>query len=433
MKKRVVYRFLAFAVVFYALSNVHGMPVKKISGTGVSVANEADMPTLAGDTDEYFEALGISYGSKARMGELHMMALTNAQNIIRQKMAHVYKGVIEDYIRAYGNNLGTDIETKMERKGKQFMDAILNDTREVGSPEFSEMDEKGNITCYVVARMYKKGLAGKMSDFVLKSEELKGKIEEAPFKRIIDKHFETGQPVSSVKRPVWLDGFFQEAGCSYVEKVSAVGNSEKEARNQAGRIVIERRLNVTGLDVEIRGDSIVVLNSTLTVKSRVIDEFIEQTPDGRVRVNLLVQTAKHPECQYEWVWLSDRYPFSPRVFLPGMEQIYKGSKTKGALFITGEIVAAGGIVAFENLRVSKRSEFNRTHDVAARRKYSDDADKMRNLRNGFIAGAAAVYLWNIIDGCVAKGEERVWIKKTKMRVAPQITPQSAGMAWVLNF
>jgi len=243
----------------------------------------------------------------------------------------------------------------------------------------------------------------------------------------------TGQSVSSVKRPVWLDGFFYESEYSYVEKTSAVGNSEKEARNQAARIIIERRLNATGLNVRIQGDSIIVLDSDLTVKSRIIDEFIEQISEGRVRVNLLVQTAKHPEKLYEWVRLSARYPFSPRVFLPGMEQIYKGSVTKGVLFIAGEAVAVGGIVAFESLRASKKSKFNQTHDLAAQRKYNDDADRMRNLRNGFIAGAAAIYLWNIIDGCVAKGEERVWIKKTKMRIAPQITSQSAGLALVLNF
>lgn len=145
--------FLVFVIMFGVVSGV--------CGRGMNVAKGVEMPTLKGDTDEYFEALGISYGSKVRMGELHMLALTNAQNIIRQKMAHVYKGVIEDYMRVYGNNLGTDIETKMERGGKQFINAILNDTREVGSPEFSEMDEKGNVTCYVVARVYKQGLAEK--------------------------------------------------------------------------------------------------------------------------------------------------------------------------------------------------------------------------------------------------------------------------------
>jgi len=181
MKEKIRNVFLVFAIVFVA-SGVCGMSVE--------VAEEVEIPTLAGDTDEYFEALGISYGSKVRMGELHILALTNAQNIIRQKMAHVYKGVIEEYMRVYGNNLGTDIETKMERGGKQFMNAILNDTREIGSPEFSEMDEKGNVTCYVVARMYKQGLAEKMADFILESEDLKGKLEEVQLRRIIDKNFD---------------------------------------------------------------------------------------------------------------------------------------------------------------------------------------------------------------------------------------------------
>ena len=282
------------------------------------------IPTSKGDTDEYYEALGIANGPKARMGELHMLSLKNAQDIIRQKMAHTYKGVIEDYIRVYGNNRGTDIDTKMERIGKQFINVFLNDTREIGSPEFTEADQDGNVTCYVLARVYKRGLPDKMADYISGSHELEGEIEGKALREIIKQHFE----------------------------------------NQR---------------------------------------------------------------------VSDVYPFSPRVFIPGMQQLYKGSKTKAALFIAGEAAAIGGIVACENLRASSIAKLNGTHDSSAQRKYLNDADRRQNLRNGFIAGAAIIYLWNIIDGCVAKGEERAWTPKVKIAVAPKTKEQFAGMAMVLNF
>ena len=155
------------------------------------------IPTSKGDTDEYYEALGIANGPKARMGELHMLSLKNAQDIIRQKMAHTYKGVIEDYIRVYGNNRGTDIDTKMERIGKQFINVFLNDTREIGSPEFTEADQDGNVTCYVLARVYKRGLPDKMADYISGSHELEGEIEGKALREIIKQHFEN-QRVSDV-------------------------------------------------------------------------------------------------------------------------------------------------------------------------------------------------------------------------------------------
>ena len=57
-----------------------------------------EVPVAENDTEEYFGATGIASGSKARMGELQLLALTNAQNIIRQKMQHAYIGAVEDYI-----------------------------------------------------------------------------------------------------------------------------------------------------------------------------------------------------------------------------------------------------------------------------------------------------------------------------------------------
>ena len=33
-------------------------------------------------------------------------------------------------------------------------------------------------------------------------------------------------------------------------------------------------------------------------------------------------------------------------------------------------------------------------------------DNCENIRNGFIVGAAALYVWNVIDGMVAKGKKR---------------------------
>lgn len=128
-----------------------------------------------------------------------------------------------------------------------------------------------------------------------------------------------------------------------------------------------------------------------------------------------------------------RYPFSARVFVPGMAQLHKGSTFKGATFIAAEAIAVGGIVIFEGLRSSYKTKINTTHDVQDRQNYIDKTNNMQNLRNGFIAGALAVYAWNVIDGIVAKGKKHVELGRVELRFAPFATPEAGGLAMNIQF
>lgn len=148
-----------------------------------------EVPAAENDTEEYFGATGIASGSKARMGELQLLALTNAQNIIRQKMKHAYKGAVDDYMNAVGNNAGTDIQSKVERGGTQLIDAIVNETQASKGPMFSAVDEKGNVTCYIGIRISKKTMADKIADYVSEDEELKIRFKEEQFRQRMKESF----------------------------------------------------------------------------------------------------------------------------------------------------------------------------------------------------------------------------------------------------
>ena len=63
----------------------------------------------------------------------------------------------------------------------------------------------------------------------------------------------------------------------------------------------------------------------------------------------------------------------------------------------------------------------------------DKADKMKKLRDGFIIAAAAIYLWNLIDGAAANGDSHVVVKTPKVKFIPYATAQSAGVSLSLNF
>ena len=249
-----------------------------------------------------------------------------------------------------------------------------------------------------------------------------------------------GQCSSSQEKPTWVDGFFQDKNNSYIESTTATGATESEARNKAAQMVIERRSLATGqrVSVQVQNGSVVVTGSDeLEVKARVLDEYRERC-GNEYRVSLLVQTAKNPTFDFERVNVTNEYAFSPRVFVPGMAQLHKGSTGKGIFFITGQIALVGGIVITESLRADNASKINTTHNVSSKQKYIDNANMYENTRNVLIAGAAALYVWNVIDGITAKGKKRVLVLgDTQLNIAPYIAPQfgdvAGGVSLSFNF
>lgn len=145
-------------------------------------------PGFEPDTDEYFAGWGTANGPQTRMDVLQLAALTNAQNAVRQKLKHAYKGMVSDYSNYIGNNNGSDAQTHVERTGDQIIDAVVNDTQ-AKNLNFSGVDEKGNLNCYVSIRIYKKQLADKIADAVSEDEELKIRFKENEFRKYMQEKF----------------------------------------------------------------------------------------------------------------------------------------------------------------------------------------------------------------------------------------------------
>ena len=245
-------------------------------------------------------------------------------------------------------------------------------------------------------------------------------------------HLAMGQCSSSQKRPSWVNGFFDDKNNSYIESVSAIGSTEDEARNKAAQIIMTRRGIGAGQRIRVQNGSFAAIDgSELEVKSRVIDEFREIC-GHEYRVSLLVQTAKNPTFDFERVEYTDKYPFSARVFVPGWAQLHKGSTTKGIFFIAGEAVLIGGVVIAENLRSSNEAKISSTRD---KQTYIDNANMYENVRNGLIAGAAALYVWNVIDGIAARGKKHIRVLgDTDLHIMPYIVPNvGSGLTLSLNF
>lgn len=227
-------------------------------------------------------------------------------------------------------------------------------------------------------------------------------------------------------RPFWVDGCFVDAQQSYVEVVSAMGWEINNAKQKAYQEVINRRSLASGTEANVTINDIGISiegQHNLIAKSRIIDEYIEQIAPGEYKAYLLVQTAKNPLYELEPVLITNHYPFSARVFVPGCAQIYKGSITKGACMIATETFFAGGIALTESLRISYLKHSASTSNI----------NTCRALRDVSIAGLVGVYLWSLVDGIVAPGKTHIEIGQIETNIKPYVSRTNIGAVLSLNF
>lgn len=230
--------------------------------------------------------------------------------------------------------------------------------------------------------------------------------------------------------PQWKAGYFNELDNSYIETASGMAQSIDEARNKAATEIIRRRDRATGASAKVVNGQVTTLGE-LIVKSRVLDEYIEHLSNGQYIVYILTQTAKHPDNVFEPVTVTDKYDFSARSLVPGMQQLYKGQTFRGVAFITAEVASIGGIILCESIRSyfsNKAKIETNARDII---NCTDNANTMQTTRNIFIGAAAAVYVWNIVDALVTKGAKRVNVHD--LALTPYTTSDSFGLALSFQF
>lgn len=249
--------------------------------------------------------------------------------------------------------------------------------------------------------------------------------------------YSMGQNYSySAEKPFWVKGYFKEVANSYIEVVSAFDYDLKGAKDKAAKEILRRRSLATGAEVNVKldGSNVQVASEhNLIVKARIVDEYIDHMPDGYT-VYLLVQTAKNPTFTYEPVILSDEYKFSGRVFVPGMAQLYKGSKTKGTCIIAAEALSVASIIVCENQRASYNKKAIENSKYV--KEYSSKASNWETGRNISIGVAAGIWAYNIIDGIIAKGKKRILVGHSRedgLSVSPYITNNASGISMAYHF
>lgn len=221
-------------------------------------------------------------------------------------------------------------------------------------------------------------------------------------------------------KPTWASSSFKRTlPNTYLEVVVVTGHDQKSIIKDAEKEIIRRRKLMVGEDDP-------------WIKSGYIAAYWETSSNGLTGY-FLYQTRKNPTYEPEAVEATTEYGFTPRVFIPGAQQIWKGQGGKAALFIGGELVCIGGIVLSNAFKANYTSKMNSSFTNSDKQFYSNRANAWNVAGYGFIAGAVAFYVWNIIDGTVSPGRPTIKYNNTILTFSPATAPDFMGMALSLSF
>ncbi len=152
-----------------------------------------ESPCQVYDTPQEFAATGIYRGSSHQKGEVQKNALLAAQELVRLKMRHAYKGMVSEYSSSIGNNKGNDVERKITSAGDRIIDEIINETSQ-SCVRYSPVEDDGHITCYTAIQIPKGMVAEKISkevsDKLTQEEKDRIGFNEQEYRKEMAKRFE---------------------------------------------------------------------------------------------------------------------------------------------------------------------------------------------------------------------------------------------------
>ena len=173
----------------------------------------------------------------------------------------------------------------------------------------------------------------------------------------------------------------------------------------------------------------------INIGCRIVDEYWEGKGFQYEMYVLYAVSRGYRGASYsDKIVVTAKYPGAGFLsIVPSVAQFYKGDNLKGGLILGGEVLAAGAILLCENNRASYIKKMYEQPRYA--KEYNSLADRWETGRNISIGAAAAIYVYNLIDGFVAKGAKRVVVKKsrTQFRAAPYTDSKSVGMSLALKF
>ncbi len=262
------------------------------------------------------------------------------------------------------------------------------------------------------------------------------------------------------ERPLWLKGEMPpQSNSTYYFSINyGEGLSIKEALNAADMALISQLTSAAGITVsgETKYEIFYYLDSQKSVESEIgtsdyninikdihlafkaADTYITRE-HNLYSVAVLYEVARNPDnVRYDPVEYTSNYGARGlwrSAIIPGWGQMYKKQYAKGIAILAVEAAAVSVACVAENQRSSYMGKIKATTDPDAIKFYQNKANESKNLRNGLFIGAAAVYVYNLVDAIAAKGRTKYKNpQKPRFAFAPKVTPQNEfGVALNLTF
>lgn len=230
----------------------------------------------------------------------------------------------------------------------------------------------------------------------------------------------------------------EDARHSYLLNLSTYIKSTHHISGQATAQIKLEQEDGTPSETENYHFSYEMEGERVTITSCKYDEYWEYVvyPDGKrfYRCYTLYGVADKVNPAFDRLTFSRKYGMrgvARSLVVPGWGQLYKGSTTKGACILGGEVALVAGILVAKNLR---SSYVKKMHEQPKHLEtYNRKADNWENARNVCIGGAAALYVYNLVDALVANGRKRtIRHKPVNFALYPSVGDCN-GMALTFRF
>lgn len=157
----------------------------------------------------------------------------------------------------------------------------------------------------------------------------------------------------------------------------------------------------------------------VSFNAKIIDEYWVKTSSGDILMTTLyAHSSVDSRANFDPIRVTDKYANEPITWalslIPGAAQMHKGDYLKGGLIMGGAVAMAGGLVAFESMRANYLAKIGQTHSADVKVAYNNKAGTCATMRNIFIGGLAALYVYNILDAFIAPGARRIIIMPTTL-------------------
>ena len=253
------------------------------------------------------------------------------------------------------------------------------------------------------------------------------------------------------EKPCWIYKVPTPANSTYLYDMEwGEGRTAREAENEAFAKVfrytamqIGQPFESTGINNALQnGIEYSVIARQYNIPINKVCEYSERE-GSEYKVYILCQVAKDARFSPQWSNFSgcsdycqyiDGVTVLKSALLPGLGQFHKGQNVKGACFLAGEAVSVAGIVLAQSMRHTYISKMNNTNNASLKKAYADRANTCTIIRNISIGTAAGVYVWNLLDVFISKGNHKYSLSYGgPVNLTPKVSDESVALSLSINF